>query len=313
MSFEERRRYVRAFKVVSKEAPYRSTYDLVTVLHPAFFDLIHEKEFFFPWHRWYLFVFENLLRHVDCRVTVPYWNWARAVSRKRLWRHTDIRDIWNPGPHGFGGNGESRTGCVRSGPFKAGHWSLPAWLDSDCLSREFDYDFDLPGEWYVKDISKIHWRRFSKFESGVRDYMHNDLHNAIGGTMSKDESAAAPEFWCHHAFLDKIWSDWQDRGSRYKFAYYKKINTTLPGSKYFGWQFMDLQNQPDCVRVLYQESGVEKIPTGTEERTRNHGDHADDKDNNDDDGDDVDDDDDGDDEGDGYEHHHKNSVRDFIS
>jgi len=283
MSFGERRRFVRAFKAVSKDPPYRSTYDLVTVLHPHFFESIHEKELFFPWHRWYLLVFENLLRHVDCRVTVPYWNWARAVSRKRLWRHTGIRDIWNPGSHGLGGNGESRTGCVRSGPFKIGKWSLPKWLNSDCLSRDFDYKTDLPGQWYVEYLNRLPWNKFSKFEDGVRDYMHNDMHNAIGGTMSEDESAVAPEFWCHHAFLDKIWSDWQDHGPRYKFAYYRSVNKTLPGGTHFGWEFMDLQNQPHCVRILY-------------EKTRDENDFDDNDDDNNDsdisDDDDYEDDDD---------------------
>lgn len=265
MPLEERRRYVSALKVVSNEAPYKSTYELVTILHPKFFYIIHEKPFFFPWHRWYLFAFENLLRHVDCRVTVPYWNWARAVSRKRIWRHTDIRDIWNPGPHGLGGDGESRSRCVRTGPFKAGKWSLPSWLSSECLSRNFDHKYYLPGEWYVNYLIKIPWNKFPKFESGVRDYMHNDLHNAVGGTMALDESANAPEFWSHHAFLDKIWSDWQDRGPKYKFAYYRSINRTLPGSNHFGWEFMDLQNQPHCVRVLYEESHDEKVPDGTDD------------------------------------------------
>lgn len=276
MPLEERRRFVRALKVVSMQHPYKRTYDIITRFHFKFFDIIHEKNLFFPWHRWYISIFENLLRHVDCRVTVPYWNWARAVSRKRLWRHTDKRDIWNPGPHGFGGDGNSGSGCVRSGPFSVGKWYLPVWHGHDCLSREFDRKMFLPGEWYVNDLNKIPWNQFNKFESGVRDYMHNDLHNAVGGTMSEDSSALAPEFWCHHAFLDKIWSNWQDHGPKYKFIYFKKINKRLPGGAHFGWEFMDLQHQPHCIQVLYDEPIEEKTPPGNEEqathrRHRNYG------------------------------------------
>ena len=274
MSLEERRLYVRALQTVSKRDPFRMTYDLVASLHSEFFGPIHDKEFFFPWHRWYLFIFENLLRHVDCRVTVPYWNWARAASRNRLWRHTGIRDIWNSGSHGLGGNGDFRTGCVRTGPFRAGKWWLPTWLNSNCLSREFDYHAALPGERYVKNLNKLPWSKFSKFEAGVRRDMHNDLHNAVGGTMSEDESSAAPEFWCHHSFLDKIWSNWQDHGPRYKFAYYRSINKTLPGGTHFGWEFMDLQNQPHCVRVLYEESPDEKVSEGSMKRRRSHGNYV---------------------------------------
>lgn len=305
MPLEERRRYVKVLKVVSTQDPYKKTYDLVTRLHPKFFDIIHQRPLFFPWHRWYLFIFENLLRHVDCRVTVPYWNWARAVSRNRLWRATDIRDIWNPGPHGLGGDGEgkSRTSCVRNGPFQAGKWSLPEWLFSKCLSRRFDHRYYLPSEEYVKDLKKLSWRKFRAFESGVRRYMHNDLHNAVGGTMSEDESASAPEFWSHHAFLDKIWSDWQDQGPKYKFAYYKSINVLLPGGNHFGWQFMDLQNQPHCIRVLYEEPKGEKVPDGVDDNRVRYDDDVNDDDDDDDNGiDDSDDNDDDDNDDDDDEH-----------
>lgn len=292
MTFEERRRYLRVFKMASKKSPFRKTYDIVTKLHAKFFDDIHEKELFFTWHRWYLLVFENLLHHLDCRVTVPYWDWARAVSRKRLFRHTGIRDIWNSGPHGLGGNGTLRSHCVQSGLFKVGLWSLPAWLGSGCLSRVFDNRIRLPGEWYVKNLNKLQWDEFNDFEEAVSDGMHNDLHNAIGGTMSEDASSVAPEFWLHHAFLDKIWSNWQDRGPRYKFAYYMNIKRRLPGSAHFGWEFMDLQNQPHCVKVLYEETRDEEIPVPAKEWTSNYGNYE----SEDDDSDDVDDEDNEDDE-----------------
>jgi len=48
------------------------------------------------------------------------------------------------------------------------------------------------------------------------------MHCRIGGntgTMCGIYSANAPEFLLHHAFTDKIWTDWQKKGSRYKNAY----------------------------------------------------------------------------------------------
>lgn len=265
MSLKERRRYVRTFRKASKDVPYKWTYDIITKMHPQFFDTIHERELFFPWHRWYLLLFENLLRCIDCRVTVPYWNWAHAVSRKRVWRQ-GLQDIWSSGFHGFGGNGDGRTGCVKTGPFKAKLWSLPSWLDSACLSRNFDYKYKLPGEMFVNDLRKLHWKSFCAFDEGVRE-MHDDLHNAIGGVMEEKESSAAPEFWLHHAFLDKIWSDWQDRGPEYKFAYFWKVKKKLPGATHLSWELLDLQNQPHCVRILYVSHNR---PGKTENGKRSH-------------------------------------------
>ena len=38
---------------------------------------------------------------------------------------------------------------------------------------------------------------------------HNRLHVLVGGTMVTSASPADPLFWLHHAFIDKIWADWQ--------------------------------------------------------------------------------------------------------
>lgn len=44
------------------------------------------KEQFLPWHRWYLLQMENLFRRIDCRVTVPYWDWSLFSGTP--WRST---------------------------------------------------------------------------------------------------------------------------------------------------------------------------------------------------------------------------------
>ena len=63
----------------------------------------------------YVLLFENLLRTIDCRITVPYWNWARHYSR--AWSVTPNYHMWDA-DGGFGGNGDpSRGYCVTNGPF----------------------------------------------------------------------------------------------------------------------------------------------------------------------------------------------------
>ena len=63
----------------------------------------------------YLLMFENLLRTVDCRLTVPYWNWARHYSY--AWSVTPNYHMWDK-EGGFGGNGDPEKGyCVTDGPF----------------------------------------------------------------------------------------------------------------------------------------------------------------------------------------------------
>ena len=214
MSLEERKRYIRAFKIVSSKQPYKKIYDKLTKKHPDYFWKIHVQKFFFPWHRWYILEFENLLRRVDCRVTVPYWHWSRAVPGNHVFRSTHIRDVWYPGEHGLGGNGTLPKSYVSDGPFACGLWYESFWLEYPCLKRAFADIPELSSDKYVQALFNYPREQFLCFEYAVRMLLHNSLHNAVGGTMSVDESASAPEFWFHHGFLDKLWSDWQKRGHR---------------------------------------------------------------------------------------------------
>lgn len=56
---------------------------------------------FFPWHRWFLYLFEELLRGLGPRyqcISIPYWDWSRMGTAVGS-------DVWNA----FGG---SFSGCV---------------------------------------------------------------------------------------------------------------------------------------------------------------------------------------------------------
>ena len=49
---------------------------------------VHSPDLFLPWHRWYLSAMEEQLRQIDCRVTIPYWDWSfvsHAWKVSKLW------------------------------------------------------------------------------------------------------------------------------------------------------------------------------------------------------------------------------------
>ena len=298
MSLKERRRYISVFKRISSRSLYKRQYDRITKYHSHYFNRIHKLKFFFPWHRWYLQKFENLLRQVDCRVTMPYWDWSRAVSERRLWRSTHTRDLWNSGSHGLGGNGVRPSGCVTNGPFTSDEWKLSEWVDEECLTRRFHSvkSSELPNHEFVRLILNWPLINFRKFEDRVREFMHKILHTAIGGIMSTRISANTPEFWFHHAFLDKIWADWQKRGVAYKFHYYKGVRKRMPGCWCRGWDFVNLDRQPKCTRVAYDETRTSRSKRS---KKKIFGVSDDDDNDDDDDDDDGDGDDDGDSDSDG--------------
>ena len=86
MSLKEREHYLQVFLKASILPQFKAQFDHILTIHPAYFWRIHVLKYFFPWHRWYILKFENLLRQVDCRVTVPYWDWSRSKSNGTFYR-----------------------------------------------------------------------------------------------------------------------------------------------------------------------------------------------------------------------------------
>lgn len=206
-----------------------------------FFELIHEAQQFLPWHRWFILQYENLLRRVDCKVTVAFWDWSLDSNP---WDASNEQELWHSGDSGFGGNG--RRGCVQDGPFRQGVWSAVSPTGQKCLNREFR---GIPPDAVaVREV--ILQNNFVNFERQLRVNLHDQVHCLIGGTMCSIESASAPEFFLHHGFIDKIWDDRQKRTRNYAWR-----QESLMGSG--GVQataVTNLSQQPGGVRVEYEAS-----------------------------------------------------------
>ena len=247
MKSDERILFITTLKKAASDSALKDEYLRLVNIHRDFFlSGLHEKAHFLPWHRWFLLEFENLLRKFNCQVTIPYWDWARVAQT--YWQGSHIRDAWNPGPHGLGGNGARETLCVHDGPFKRGHWFVKFQAGVGCLRRQFNKEI------YPKDsrfILKAINSSFHNFEQQMRDIFHTDIHCLIGGTMCTNASSSTPEFWLHHAFLDKLWADFQARGSALKYIYYPTLKGTLPGCDKHPSDVLDMENLPGGVRIVY--------------------------------------------------------------
>ncbi len=79
MTQVERCRHVEVLYIISTTAPWKTCYDqLIATYRAQFNSAIHEEEFFFPWYRWFILSLENLLRQINCTITVPYWDWSAS-------------------------------------------------------------------------------------------------------------------------------------------------------------------------------------------------------------------------------------------
>ena len=220
MSFEERKRFIQAVKLASSDPRYKSEYEKLTTFHsrvPSTF-LHHMPQIFLPWHRWFMLKFENFLRRIDCRITIPYWDWSKDAEH---WtRGSEIRDVWNPGLHGLGGNGVSPDKCVMDGPFKESEFSLPRSAGGGYLKRDFNFSVfcNLPNGEDAQRLVKL--EDFAVFEEKIREIFHAKFHDCVSEHMCHicyQTFASTPEFWLHYSFLDKLWVDWQNKGNANKF------------------------------------------------------------------------------------------------
>ena len=198
MTKKERQLYLKTYLALSTKQPYKYKYEKFIYLHYKYFcSGIHRKAIFFPWHRWYILMMENLLQELDCRVTLPYWDWSYygddPWNTNRVWKSTD---------DGLGGNGTASKGfCVQTGLFRQGAWRTPFYndqiteilstleqLESDadnaepdlanCLRRAF-HD-TLPSRTNILNALKLSADEFTDFEIHVRHNYHDHIHNSIG-------------------------------------------------------------------------------------------------------------------------------------
>ena len=103
MTIEQRKRFINTYKLASVHPLFKRDYEKTVTLHLDAKDQAKLPHLFLPWHRWFLVEFENLLRRIDCRVTIPYWNWSKKTHH--WWRGSGNKDLWNSGDHGLRGDG----------------------------------------------------------------------------------------------------------------------------------------------------------------------------------------------------------------
>lgn len=133
----------------------------------------HNGRNFLAWHREYLAKIEARLIAINPLVTIPYWDWVtdRVSIPAALNDPNDIAD-WN---------------IIRGGTFNGNSLASAAQLNTLLATTNFD-----------------------TFQSTLEAApFHNRLHGLVGGTMVTSASPADPLFWLHHAFIDKIWANWQ--------------------------------------------------------------------------------------------------------
>jgi hypothetical protein len=152
-----------------------------------------DEDFFLPWHRMFVFAFENIIRAVsgDAAFTLPYWDYtdAAAFAIPAQFRLADD-PTWGPLYR------SARNPGVNAGQPIADDSSLNlSILSEDSYSAN-------GGD--------------AGFCQGLDNGLHGAVHVAVGDSTNGmgvvPWAANDPIFWLHHCNIDRIWASWNAAG-----------------------------------------------------------------------------------------------------
>lgn len=185
----------------------------------------HRSPLFLPWHRAFLYKFEQYARNALGKPdwALPYWDWTS--SRAAYDNDKSTPEIFRTDM--FGGDGSP----VMTGPFRQGLWTtlnpttgavgdlernfgnvgflLPSWDSAEAAISGFPtYDAAPWGQGAVSFRNALEgWLDFSGYKAPV---LHNLVHVWVGGHMEWVPIAPNdPIFFLHHANVDRLWALWQ--------------------------------------------------------------------------------------------------------
>ncbi|KAH7025695.1 uncharacterized protein B0I36DRAFT_248641 [Microdochium trichocladiopsis] len=223
---EDKRSYVRAVRCLmdkpakSNQIPPsagNSVYVQLAWVHVVMAPVAHGTDLFLPWHRYYMLVFEQLLRD-ECgyRGPLPWWD--------------ETRDMGNFAGSGlftdeyFGELPEIKDGgvepCITTGVFAnttidigsrtQSNTSNSSSTASECVTR---------GE-HRELTGQVHWgwvelcegmTQYTNMRECVEQGLHAYGHNGLGRVMSQPATSVRDAvFFVHHSMVDWQWKRWHD-------------------------------------------------------------------------------------------------------
>lgn len=217
----EKSELIQAIKAIKASGQY----DTYVTTHAQAMPTAHRGPAFLPWHREFLRRYEQDLQNAagNPDLGLPYWDWTQDATNPTgspVWAN----DL-------MGGNGDpSNANLVSAGPFAFNVADPNTWTIVDTngnpaggLRRSFSTSGSLPTPaeesalLAMTPYDAAPWGQTSatgfrnKLEGwqGSGPELHNQVHVWIGGDMTASTSPNDPVFFLHHAYVDKLWADWQ--------------------------------------------------------------------------------------------------------
>lgn len=193
-----------------------SKYDTYASTHISNSQFAHGSSQFLAWHRQFLIQFELDLQAIDPSICVPFWDWSRESQAPQ------DSIIWSKL-----GRSRGRSNCINDGlltglRFSSSLVQSPRLRGGYCTTRDFTR-FILPSSEMLLQLMVDAGGDFSTFVTTL-ELTHGNLHVQVGSEMGTFNSPTDPLFWQHHAFIDKVWTDYQSTLTASNSPQYNGIN-----------------------------------------------------------------------------------------
>ncbi|KAI0509769.1 hypothetical protein F5B22DRAFT_648790 [Xylaria bambusicola] len=216
-STSDRQALMSAFKCLMNKPPSgafsasKSRWEDFARLHQMYTPNVHQNAKFLPWHRYFIWTFEQVLRD-ECGFNRAFV-WFDETKHAGAFSQSDLFSTQYLGSLG----GSSH--CVTDGVFAGLTLNVGPGSGNTvhCLSRKGDASATAQCNTnYVNScLSNARYQDFERcFEFGPHGYGHN----GVGGVMADVyASPGEPFFWFHHTFVDRAWRIWElaDPANRY--------------------------------------------------------------------------------------------------
>jgi tyrosinase len=252
----ERDNYIRALNLANA-GPRPTPYDRFVQRHWQTAGQTHGTALFFPFHRTFTWSLEQLLRTFVPGVLVPYWDFtldaADPASSPILQNNF------------CGGRGTGDTCRLLVGPFanRVCSYSANPAFTVHYLRRCYNSGTRISPFYSYEVITRMlaDSQTYNSFRQAIEGAPHGSVHWGVGGNDWGDfvqmTSPCDPLFWPLHAYLDKLWDQWQRSASTH-FSNFggplsngatATLDTVIPAyTNYKVSNVLDTRSGPFCYR-----------------------------------------------------------------
>lgn len=176
-------------KMMALPASDPRNWDNQAKIHDSFCP--HNNWLFLPWHRAYVWYFEEIIRKLTNNRTfaLPYWNWSRS---RRI-----------PAAFWGAGNSLSHANRVATASSVANDATVGCTSINSILNET---NFQIFGSGSIPGTGS---QRAPGITGRLEGSPHNYIHGSfVRGTMASFLSPLDPLFWAHHNMVEACWVEW---------------------------------------------------------------------------------------------------------